>query len=47
MGIMFSVVTAAFSISSIQPHLKAMTEGEIAGKLAFDIIDHIPDVQID
>ena len=44
MGILFSVVTAAFSISAIAPHMKAVNEGQIAGKMAFDLIDHVPQV---
>lgn len=26
--------------------LKAVTEGKIAGKLAYDVIDHTPDVKV-
>lgn len=39
---MFSVITGAFQITAIGPHVKAVTEGRIAGKLAFDVIDHVP-----
>ena len=26
--------------------IKAVTEGKIAGKLAYEIIDHVPDVKV-
>ena len=29
------------------PHLKAVTDSKIAGKLAFDVIDHVPKVPVD
>lgn len=28
------------------PHLKAVQDSRIAGKLAFDVIDHIPKVPV-
>ena len=43
-GILFSVVTAVFQISLVGPHMKSIHEGRIAGKLAFNFIDHIPQV---
>lgn len=42
---MFSVITGAFQITAAGPHIKALTEGRIAGKLAFDVIDFKPTVQ--
>jgi hypothetical protein len=31
-------------MGAIGPNIKALTEGKIAGKLAYDVIDHIPSV---
>lgn len=45
LGIMFCVITGAFQITAIGPHLKSVTEGKIAGKLAFDVIDANPSVE--
>ena len=45
MGIMFCVLTGAFQITAIGPHLKSVTEGRIAGKLAFEVMDHKPKVE--
>lgn len=42
MGIMFSVITGAMQLSMLAPVIKVMTEGKIAGKLAFEVIDHKP-----
>ena len=44
MSIMFSVITGASQLSMLGPVMKAMTEAKIAGKLAFEFIDHVPDV---
>lgn len=42
--IMFSTVFGAFSLGSMAPQFKAISEGQIAGKLAYDIIDNVPKV---
>jgi len=41
---MFSVIFGAFNLGGAVPHVKALTEGRIAGKLAFDTIDTTPKV---
>ena len=38
-GIIFSVLTATFQVTSIGPMVKAITEAKIGGKLAYDVID--------
>ena len=43
-GIMFSVLIGVFAVSAIGPMVKAITEGKIAGKLAYDVIDAQPEV---
>ena len=42
MAIMFSVIMGAMAISALTPVVKIMTEGKIAGKLAFSVIDSKP-----
>ena len=32
-------------MGSAGPHIRAVTEGKIAGKLAHDVIDHVPAIQ--
>ena len=43
-AIMFSVIFGAFNLGGAVPHIKALTEGRIAGKLAYDVIDNSPKV---
>lgn len=38
-AIMFSVIFGAFNLGGMAPHVKALTEGKIACKLAYDTID--------
>jgi hypothetical protein len=33
-----------FSIGMAAPNMKAITEGKVAGKQAFDIIDRVPSI---
>lgn len=40
--IMFSTVLGASTLGSMAPHAKAIVESQIAGKLAYDTIDHVP-----
>jgi len=44
MGIMFMILVGIFQLAAIGPHIKAITEGKIGGKLAYDVIDHVPNV---
>jgi hypothetical protein len=41
---MFSVIFGSFNLGGAGPHIKSISEGKIAGKLAYDVMDHIPDV---
>ena len=43
---MFSVMFGAFYFGGAGPHIKAVSEGKVAGKLCFDVIDAIPKVNI-
>jgi hypothetical protein len=38
----FGVVFGVFSLGMATPNIKAITEGRVAGKAAFDIIDRVP-----
>jgi ABC-type multidrug transport system fused ATPase/permease subunit len=42
MGIIFMILFGIFQLTAIGPNLKALTEGKIGAKLAYDTIDHIP-----
>ena len=39
MSCFFGVVFGVFSLGMATPNIKAITEGKVAGKMAFDIID--------
>jgi len=41
---MFSVVFGCFQFGAAGPHIRSVSEGKIAGKLAYDVIDHIPGI---
>lgn len=43
----FGVVFGMFSVGMAIPNIKAITEGKVAGKMAFDIIDRIPKIDQD
>ena len=45
--IMFSTVFGAATLGTMAPHSKAITEAQIAGKLAYDTIDHVPKIKVD
>lgn len=40
----FGVVFGMFSMGMATPNLKAVTEGKVAGKMAFDIINRVPSI---
>lgn len=40
----FGVIFGMFSVGLATPNIKAVTEGKVAGKLAFDIIDRKPQI---
>jgi len=41
-GIMFMILFGIFQLTAIGPNIKAMTEGKIGAKLAYDVIDYKP-----
>lgn len=43
-AIMFSVIFGAFNVGGAVPHIKSLTEGRIAGKFAWDVMDKVPKV---
>ena len=47
MACFLGVVYGVFSLGLATPNMKALTEGRIAGKTAFDIIDRQPKIKID
>lgn len=46
-GILFCVLFGAFNMGAAGPHFAAVAEGKIGGKLAFEVIDHVPSVEPD
>ena len=38
----FGVIFGMFSLGMAHPNIKAVAEGRVAGKMAFDIIDRVP-----
>jgi len=42
--IMFSVIIGIFYLGGVGPHLKAISEAQVAGRLAFNVIDRVPKV---
>jgi ATP-binding cassette subfamily B (MDR/TAP) protein 1 len=47
MACFFGVVFGVFSLGMATPNIKAITEGRVAGKMAYDIIDRKPKILID
>lgn len=45
--IFFGVFFGMFSLGMAMPNFKAVTEGLIAGKMAYDIIDRVPKIPIE
>jgi ABC-type multidrug transport system fused ATPase/permease subunit len=43
----FGIVFGVFSLAMANPNIKALTEGKVAGKLAYDIIERVPKILID
>lgn len=43
-SIMFCCVFGSLQLGGIAPHTKAVGDGRIAGKLAYDVIDYVPKV---
>lgn len=47
MACFFGVVFGVFSLGMATPNIKAITEGKVAGKMAFDIIDRQSNIKLD
>lgn len=43
----FGVVFGIMSLGMATPNIKAIAEGKVAGKMAYDIIDRVPKIKID
>ena len=43
----FGVVFGVFSLGMGTPNIKAITEGKVAGKIAYDVIDRKPRILLD
>jgi hypothetical protein len=43
----FGIVFGVFSLGVATPNIKAITEGKVAGKAAYDIIDREPKILLD
>jgi hypothetical protein len=43
---MFCVVFGALQVGGCAPHLRAVSEGRVAGRMAFSAIDHIPSIKV-
>ncbi len=43
----FGIVFGVFSLGMATPNIKAITEGKVAGKIAYDIIDRRPKILLD
>jgi len=46
-AIMFCVIIGCFQLGGIGTHIKLIAEGKVAGKLAFEVMDHVPGIVID
>jgi len=47
LGILFCVIFGAFNLGGAGPHFASVAEGQIGGKLAFDVIEHVPKIEPD
>ena len=43
----FGIIFGMFSLGMAHPNIKAVAEGRVAGKMAFDIIDRKPQIHSD
>lgn len=43
----FGIVFGVMALGMASPQLKSITEGRVAGKMAFDIIDRVPKIKLD
>ena len=47
MSCFFGVIFGIFSLSAASPNIKAVVEGRIAGKLAYETINRKPQIDMD
>lgn len=47
MSCFFGIIFGVFSLGMATPNIKAVTEGRVAGKMAYDLIERIPAILID
>lgn len=47
LAILFCVITGSMGLMGIGPNVKIITEGKVAGKLAFDFIDYVTPIPSD
>ena len=45
-GVLFCIVFGAMMLGSAGPHLKAIGEGRVAGRIAFETIDQVPGIKV-
>jgi hypothetical protein len=41
------IVYGVFSLGLAAPNFKALTEGKVAGKMAYDVIERVPKIPLD
>jgi hypothetical protein len=46
MACFLGIVYGAFSLGLAAPNFKSLTEGKVAGKMAYDIIERVPEINI-
>lgn len=47
MSCFFGIIFGVFSLGMATPNIKAITEGKVAGKMAYDIIERKPKILLD
>lgn len=47
MACFLGLVFGIFSLGLATPNFKALTEGRVAGKMAYDIIERVPKIKLD
>jgi len=45
-AVIFSVIFGTTTLAGATPHIAAFSEGKVAGKLAFEVIDHVPTINV-
>ena len=46
MACFLGIVYGAFSLGLAAPNFKSLTEGKVAGKMAYDIIERVPEINV-